>query len=186
MKHLLPRLLSIMLGLLVLLPLQAHAADDFPEFIYIIGHDNKWTEPCVENADRFEVNKLRQIVPGIYSGSFYFSDDSYFKFYTRLLPKDQNGNSHWKSFVVYSDKDGQQPKTIGRSGVISTTVNYSERLSAYEEAPTWHITKGMTYKVTLDLNSRRMSMKPNILTVGINTTNYADLIAIDQLKDYVP
>lgn len=198
MKHPLLRWLTC-ISFLICLAFSARAEANF---IYIIGNDNRFLEPCTANASYFESNKLYETSPGsdIYEGVVPFTGLGVFRFVYELPEKQGDGDySTWKRNVIAPFVDLYPMERLGKSGVYSTSVmKVVELCDPYTEPGTWRLfDRGSNYyedyKVIVNLRLNKIFVVPteNVVVVHDNMAvptldNIADYTSVANYKEYLP
>lgn len=198
MKHHLLRWLTC-ISFLTCLAFSARAEANF---IYIIGNDNMWMEPCTANASYFESNKLYETSPGsdIYEGVVPFTGSGIIRFIYELPEKQGDGDySTWKRNVIAPFVDLCPMERLGKSGVYSTSVmKVVELCDPYTEPGTWKVFDRVSnsyedYKVIVNLRLNKIFVIPaeNVVVVHDNMAvptldNIADYTSVANYKEYLP
>lgn len=198
MKHHLLRWLTC-ISFLTCLAFSARAEANF---IYIIGNDNMWMEPCTTNASYFESNKLYETSPGsdIYEGVVPFTGLGIMRFVYELPDKQGDGDySTWKRNVIAPFVDLCPMERLGKSGVYSTSVmKVVELCDPYTEPGTWKVFDRASnyyedYKVIVNLRLNKIFVIPaeNVVVVHDNMAvptldNIADYTSVANYKEYLP
>ena len=169
------------------------------DFIYIIGSDvegkyNNYPPATEEYADEFAGRELYETADGsnVYEGTATFSGDAYFRFVTKLAPAGQDG---WRLNCIFPDRDftnNEEPwmDQLGNSSAWRTDKVHTDAFVPYDPG-CWRLPSG-TYKITLDLNDRRVyavSTTSPLLLINDDTTptlaTAANYTSVANTKTYV-